>query len=123
MTPSDRKKHLDSIKWLLEGLALLVDIQLPKGAQTTRGWPAVKKLQKTEPRDPSGFEYDQPKKPKLQVKEDNNTQVKAEKKTWIQPSHSSSIKKKPVQSTRKIQPPPEAPHLIQEIPSMAKDYI
>jgi len=81
MTPLDREKHLDAIERLLEGSASLVDIQLPKGAQTTRGRPAAKKLQKTEPRDPSGFEYVQPKKPKLQVKEDNKTQVKEEKKT------------------------------------------
>ena len=94
MTPLDREKHLDAIERLLEGSASLVDIELPKGAQNTRGQPAAKKLQKTEPCNPYGFEYVQPKKPKFQVKEDNNTQVKEEKKTRIQPSCSSSIKKK-----------------------------
>ena len=73
MTPLDREKHLDSIKQLLEGLELLIDIQVPKGAQITQGQPASKKIQKTEPCKPPGFEYVQPKKPKWQVKEENKT--------------------------------------------------
>ncbi|KNZ44275.1 uncharacterized protein VP01_9321g1, partial [Puccinia sorghi] len=41
------------------------------------------------------------------------------------PTCSSSINKKTSQSTssRRIKPPPEASHLIPEIPSMAQDYI
>ncbi|KNZ51741.1 hypothetical protein VP01_3831g1 [Puccinia sorghi] len=107
MTPLDREKRLDSIKQLLEG------------TQTTWGRPtaAEKKPPITESCNPSGFEYAKPNKSKLQGKEEEKTQMKEEKKTRTQPSCSSSIKKK------KIKPPPEAPHLITEIPSMAQDYI
>jgi len=116
MNPSDQQKHLDSINWLLEGAADLVDIQLPKGAQTSRGQPsgAPKKLQKTKPCDPSQFEYFQPPK---------KAKVQEEKKTRIQPSQSSSRKQIPVRSTQRILLPPEAPQFLKDIPSMAQDYV
>ncbi|KNZ43986.1 hypothetical protein VP01_963g1 [Puccinia sorghi] len=89
MTSFDREKHLESIKQLLEDLASLIDIQLPKGSQATKGQPtaAAKKLKNTEPRSPSGFEF-QPKKCKLQVKEEIKSQLKEEEKTQHQPSSS-----------------------------------
>ena len=65
MNPSDRQIHLDSIDRLIEGSAALVDIKLPKGAQTTRGRPSAaskKKNLRTEPREPSQFERIQPKR-------------------------------------------------------------
>ena len=113
MNPSDRQKHPDSINWLLEGSADLVDIQLPKGAQTTHGQPsgAPKKLQKIKPCEPSQFKYFQPPK---------KAKVQEEKKTWIQPSQSSSRKQIPVRSTQKILPPPESPQFLKDIPSMAQ---
>ncbi|KNZ54000.1 uncharacterized protein VP01_307g4 [Puccinia sorghi] len=84
-------------QWHLKCSESIVDIQLPQGAQTTRLQPtsAAKEPQNTEPCDPSGFEYVQPKKPKLQVKEEKKNQLKEEEKTQTQPTCSSSIKKQP----------------------------
>jgi len=88
MNPSQRSFHLKSINKLLEGSATVVDIQLPTGAQKTRGRPkssqgkkiVVGKKLKTECRDPLEFEI-LAKKRRAEEKEAEEIQ----KQTRIQP--------------------------------------
>ena len=61
MNPAQQSFQLQSINKLLEVSATVVDINLPTGAQKTRGRPQRKKVTvgkklKTDPRDPSEFE-------------------------------------------------------------------
>ena len=116
MNPSEQEVHLDSIDRLLEGSASLVDIKLPKGAQTTRGRPSAaskKKNLKTEPREPSQFE-------KIHHKRIASEMVDQDaKKKKIQPRQ----KILPVRSTRKIPALPEAPQYLRHFPPMIHQYI
>ena len=88
MNPSKQEVHLDSIAQPIEGSASIVDIKVPKGPQTTCGWPSCvskKKTLKTDPCEPSQFERIQQKR------------VASEKMN-------QKSKKKKVQPTQKVLP-------------------
>ena len=112
MNPSQRSFQLKSINKLLEGSATVVDIQLPTGAQKTRGRPKssqgkkiVGKKIKTERRDPSEFEI-LAKKRRAEEKEAEEIQ----KKTRIQPSRIQPSRKSAPQFENKK--PEEVPQKI-----------
>jgi len=119
--------QLQSINKLLEGSATVVDINLPTGAQKTRGRPQGKKVTvgkklKTDPRDPSEFKI---------VAKKRQAEEKAEeiqKKTRIQPSRKAAPqledkKPEPEELPRKIFKPVRTASKKNPLPESKKDSL
>jgi len=127
MNPSQRSFQLKSINKLLEVSATVVDIQLPTGAQKTRGRPKssqgkkiVGKKIKTERRDPSEFEI-LAKKRRAEEKEAEEIQ----KKTRIQPSRKAAPQfehKKPEEVPQKIFRPVRTASKKNPLPEASLSY-